>query len=216
MKTFISTLAIASSLFIAANASAVTLYEDGVSTTDGLTLSDLAADGWSELYNDFYRAGNSQAQLLEFQALAGSAYVFVGAINLAGDVIVGATGLASEVLSIGGTSSAAVSHSSSNLYWYNVQGLSFGFTPTQNVSLGSADTTSDALNPLRLSWHSHGVDSVGGWRAGETRWLNGSTDYRKIILVGDPSTQAVPDTGSSLALLGLALVGFIAVRRKVA
>lgn len=199
-------------LSLGSSAVASTMYPDGVFSADDLTLADLLGDGWSVVHDVTYSAGLNHSLL---SSQVGSAYVFVGAVDAAGNVVVGATGLASEVLSQTNSSGTAVSYASSNLYWYNVYGASMGFSGSQNISLSSADITGiwtpdDGLNHTRLSWH----DNSGGWRAGGTGSLNGSTSFRKVVLTAATATVVgVPETASTLVLLGLAFTGLVAARR---
>jgi|GEM_PF-6330731 len=218
MKKLIS---IFSLTVLANSASAVTLYQNGVTSSDGLTLGDLLADGWAQHYNELYSAVNTTTQVAGWQAAAGAQSVFIGAIDLSGNVIVGATGLASEVLSSSASFSKAVAHASSNLYWYNVSNTSFGFTPTEDITLANADldgtgiasgTPDDGLNDLRLSWHTMGVS--GGWRAGGDTGLSRSTNHRKIVLFGT-GTNSVPDGGATFLLTGLGLLSLMTLRKRL-
>jgi len=206
---------------ISTTATASTLYVDGVTSSAGLTLSSLASDGWSQLVNVTYGTGLDNIGLQNLALATGDAYVFVGAADAQGNIITGATGLASEVLSQTGIN-VATFYSSSNLSWYN-NAYSFGYTPTGHINQVSADTdgtnfaggtADDGLNALRLSWHQNG----GGWRAGVLSdgsaniWLNGSTDYYKIVLTGNGGSN-VPDSTSSLMLVGACFAMLAGVRR---
>lgn len=70
-------------------------------------------------------------------------------------------------------------------YWYNtiktdMFGISgsIGFAPTNAISQTIADQY-DMADPLRLSWHL--IDSLGGYRLGDSGDLNVSTAYLKQV-----------------------------------
>jgi len=201
---------------LASPASAVTQYVNGITASDGLSLTDLNADGWNTLVDVTYNNSVDNIGLQALAAATGSLYVFVGALDLQGNVILGATGLISEVLSQTFSPAVAASYSSSNLYWYNVDASSMGFTETQNIYLNAADVlgsgdygggADDGHNDLRLSWH----DNEGGWRVGAITLLNDSSEYRKVVLVGGAAT--VPDATNSLLLTAMGLAAAVGVRR---
>ncbi len=211
------------SLFAAAltlSAQALTLYPNGVLAGANVSLSDLISDGWSVQYNQAYGNGAiSETDISGWAAAAGSGYVFVGGIDGQGNVILGATGKA-EVLNQTYSNSVAASYGSSNLYWYNVDNNSqfdpigsMGFAPISTINLFEADTY-DTSDPYRLSWH---IDySGGGWRLGSYTDLNFSSSFNRIVLVApNGGGNQVPDTGSTMALLGAALVGAETLRRRL-
>ncbi len=216
MKTskFLPALILSAVLVSAGSASAVTLYPSGVTEPSGLTLTSLTSDGWIVLSDVTYATNTSSGDVSLWQSAIGTGSVFVGAYDsLTGNIIVGATGLASEVLSSTGSLVQANAYSSSNLYWYNVADNSFGFTPTENIFLYEADITSDAQDALRLSWHTISAFDVGGWRAGEHLYLNDDQRYHKVVLSSVTPTN-VPDGGSTLAMFGLAAGGLMWVKRR--
>jgi hypothetical protein len=100
--------------------------------------------------------------------------VFVGALDPSSStVVIGAFGQSDAVFHQ--TYSTTTGNLNNGLYWYNVYGKSFGFSPVQNVYLNSADVNTD-YGDLRLSWH---IDQgIGGYRAGT---MNPSSEYRKVI-----------------------------------
>ena len=74
------------------------------------------------------------------------------------------------------TYSKSIAHFNNGLYWYNVYGNSFGFSPVENVNLNSADVENDDQSEYRLSWH---IDQgIGGYRAGD---MYPSGEYYKVI-----------------------------------
>ncbi|MGJ8673148.1 PEP-CTERM sorting domain-containing protein [Rubritalea sp.] len=205
-------LAVAATCCGLSSASAVTLYENGVLASDGLTLTDLQADGWTVIYNEFYDDDTSFTDVADWATATGTGSVFIGALDLSGNVLLGATGTA-EVLTVTNSDTVASSYASSNLHWYNYNPTgtsgSVGFALNSDVTLNSADTAT-ADGEYRLSWHTHG--DVGGYRVGSTTSLNSSTDYVKVVLVS-AAVAAVPEP-SSIALLGLGSVALLFRRKR--
>jgi hypothetical protein len=67
-----------------------------------------------------------------------------------------------------------------NAYWYYTNSLSIGFSPSSSIAQTQCDTNSQA-DGLRLCWH---LDlGVGGWRLGSILYLNGDTNYLKLIFL---------------------------------
>jgi hypothetical protein len=90
-----------------------------------------------------------------------------------GPLQVAAVGARVAVLGWTAGDETRVSHGT---HWYCCEGKSFGFAPTGDVKLSSADS-SHQDDPLRLSWH---LDGRGGWRAGDVCSILGS-DWRKFM-----------------------------------
>jgi hypothetical protein len=217
MKKLLTILSLGLSLAFVGKASALTTYDSGVTFSSNLSYSSLLTDGWTQVLNVPYSNHTTFADTQNWLADYSGYEIFVGAVNADGLVFVGGTGLVDDVLKQTYSYDTANAVASSNLYWYNVSGSSFGFSPDSHISLGSADTSgiwtaASGDTNLRLSWH----DNFGGWRAGAVGLLNDSTDYNKVVLVAKPGAS-VPDASSS-ALLGLfaigALVGFRRFQRR--
>jgi len=70
------------------------------------------------------------------------------------------------------------------VHWYacNASGSkSVGFSPNETISQNNADNA-DMSSPTRLSWHLNGH---GGWRAGDVTGLSQSSEWEKVIFVGN-------------------------------
>ena len=91
-----------------------------------------------------------------------------------------ACGLREDVLQA--TYSTSTAYHYNGAYWYRYAGKSFGFAPSAVVYLNSADTSSDTSGAHRLSWHLD--QGHGGFRAGNTNYLNSdNTWYKRIVIV---------------------------------
>ncbi|KAH3761161.1 hypothetical protein Pelo_7012 [Pelomyxa schiedti] len=75
------------------------------------------------------------------------------------------------------TSPSQASEEHRGVFWYFMDGRSFGFATTRTISLGTADTCDDG-GDKRLSWH---IDGNGGYRSGTTKDLNDSGEWTKIV-----------------------------------
>lgn len=216
MKKFLTTLTLLATLAFAGKALALPTFDSGVTYSSGVSYSSLLTNGWTQVLNVNYGDATTFANTQDWLSTYAGYEIFVGAVDSHGIVYVGATGLVDDVLKETFSYTTASLYASSKLYWYNNSDFSFGFTPTSNIYLNSADVVGtsdfgyadDGKNDLRLSWH----DGSAGWRAGNKLWLNGPSDYNKVVLVGKPSV-GVPDA-SSTALLGLVAFGaLIGIRR---
>lgn len=223
MKLRNASLGLVLGLAVTGATQAATLYPAGFTSSANLSLSDLLSDGWSVLRDEAYSSGVGPIDLAADKVAAGSNHILVGAYDSrTGKFVLGATGLA-EVLTETSSGTEATAYGSSSLYWYNNPAASFGFTPTKDIYLNSADvqgtgffggSADDGNNALRLSWHTDfGGAGSGGWRAGELLFLNGDNQYHKVILV-DSGIQGVPEVGSSLLLVSAGLAGLFGLRRK--
>jgi hypothetical protein len=186
-------LLLASGILFAVPARAViTLYPKAV--TNGLTLTALINQGWTVLYNVTYATVTTTSDVNGWRTAAGADYIFMGGTDAAGNVLLGASGLASEVLAPTASTSIAHPASSSALYWYSVSGSSIGFSPNSSILLIPADY-GGTVPDYRLSWHLTGAD--GGWRLGALEGLNADTTHRKIVLAAPAN---VPTLGVGKAV----------------
>ena len=64
-------------------------------------------------------------------------------------------------------------------YWYYMKNKSLGFSNVDKIELECADTVD---GEMRISWH---LEGSGGYRIGNSKKLNKSAEYEKIILYFD-------------------------------
>ncbi len=106
--------------------------------------------------------------------------VFVGARSTSSSAfLLGAFGVSDWVFA--NTWDMYRAHENNGVYWYNFPGRSFGFSPSADVYLNSADTTSSDPG-RRLSWH---IDNgSGGYRAGS--YYPSSNYYKEVYVAPYP------------------------------
>jgi hypothetical protein len=140
---------------------------------------ELSKIGYTQCYNAPYSAITTKEALSKCTADPNKR-VFVGAAASSSSTsfMVGAGGIAGNVFASTSSTSAAVL--SNGVYWYNVNGKSFGFAPVTQIYLADADTY-DINSAERISWHMNG--QAGGWRAGSANSLTNDPTYRKIVYV---------------------------------
>eukprot|EP00727_Mastigamoeba_balamuthi_P009104 m51a1_g4816 hypothetical protein (447) ;mRNA; r:147144-148690 len=132
--------------------------------------ADAVLRGWTQHYREPYSHVTTRASIDpgrgEWLLVAAARADSPGVLALA------ACGRRVELLAAG---SGARSNGAT---WYCVEGKAFGFSESERLSLGSADTE-NGTGDRRLSWHLDGRN--GGWRAGEATGLNNDTQWLKLV-----------------------------------
>eukprot|EP01084_Bolivina_argentea_P017986 33527_1 len=149
----------------------------------------LIADQWEACYQQPYSDATSTETLVSNCHANDNVYLFVGAIapNTTDLVSIGAYGPGKILTQFtNSTTTAYKIESWSNVYWYNVNLKSFGFSSDPIIHLLDADlvyyengTTENPRQTDRLSWHNNGVN--GGWRAGSTILGNKDNNWQKVV-----------------------------------
>jgi hypothetical protein len=189
--------------------------------------------GWSIAYQGDYNV-DSVALSTVFAGVSTGDYVMYAAKQKnSNEFALLAAGLESDVRTYTAFNQTTLSN---GVAWY-FNGGSMGFAAgNQSISQNEADVMDSGFGPndpnnadgsTRLSWHtSAGGGVIGeygvspthlryGWRAGDTAFLNNSSDWERFVLVAR-ANNAIPEPGSLLVwgVLGLAGMGMTNRRRK--
>lgn len=144
--------------------------------SDGVSVKDLVASGWTLAHQKLY---NYNTKVEELDALQGKKFL-VAARKTGADILTVAAMGNKEVI-LKRTTSRSEAYEHNGAYWYcgiTEGGNSFGFAPNGTVNLKNPDMH-DQASPYRLSWIMTG--GCGGWRAGSTTGIHGSTEWEMLI-----------------------------------
>ncbi len=201
----------------------------------GVMMAGPVPPGWSECFSQPYGTFGPDVATAT-AGCTGDLMMLAGGVNGSGILTVLAWAPKVDVLTVTGTDAV---HNANGTDWYS-NGLSMGFAPAGfGISQDSCDTNSAPgfgsvgdSGDDRLCWHRDGDLLNGGWRAGNTTFLNDEpSGYTRYIFHADSSLppsyapvgpQHFVDFGSSvpepvtgvLCGLGLALGAVVSRRRR--
>ncbi len=145
------------------------------------------AQGWTECYSDVY--SNSGTLLSTIFSQCNKKYLMlacrpVGSANFT----VASYANRNDVLTDTGAAENGVTHIANGAGWYYNANWSWGFAKAwDTVNKDECDYQSTPNPEMKLCWHTLGVgDSIsGGYRCGETKELNNSSTWQRVILHHD-------------------------------
>lgn len=176
-----------------------------------IALSTVLNGGWTQCYSATMAApiGINASQVLS--ECTGDNLMMAGRETGSDSFLVLAAGdLVSTIFDTGNTNNTHVVNGSK--WWFSGNEWSWGFTGLNNsVQNNSCNLAS---GPTSMCLHTY--DQYGGYRINDIGGLNDSIQYEKVFFVSSAVDPVNVPEPTSIALLGLGLFGFAAVRRKSA
>ncbi len=161
-------------------------YSKGIH--EDLLIKDLLNAGFITVYNYSYGHKTTHTELLKIKYDIGknsSIPICVGAKEKnKEELALAACGVLDEVLTL--TRLQYKARYSRGVYWYFLEGKSFGFAPSENITMKYGTDVEEDNEELRLSWKIDGKN--GGWRVGEEDGIY-TNAWNKMIFVRKPDGE---------------------------
>jgi hypothetical protein len=146
-------------------------------------------DGWQLCFSDLYNGTESLQTVLN--QCSGDPLLLAGGPTGSQNLTVLAAAPRADVIFDTGDSNTP--HDANGSGWYFSRDFSWGFAKQGDpINRAECDDLEDPNSDLRLCWHTLGGSDTlsGGYRAGATLELNGSTDYTRYIFQPAPDLNA--------------------------
>lgn len=178
-----------------------------VGAQTNVAVSNVVNGGWTQCYVSTMATPIGNSAELVLNACTGDLLMMAGRVTGSSTLLVLAAALRSDTIINTGTTSKT--HLANGAEWYYSPNWSWGFTAAgDTVTNGSCDYSSGSA-ALCL----HTASYYGGYRINNLMGLNDSSGYEKIFYTA--SSTPVPEP-TSIALLGLGMLGLFAARKNKA
>ncbi len=172
-----------------------------------VSVATVTGGGWSVCYSATYATPLGSDISATLANCTGDLLMLAGMTtgNETYDVLAWAS--RTDVLFNTGAADNGITHTANGSEWYYAPNWSWGFAGLGDTVAKFECDTNGATERDRLCWHTF---NVGGWRSGDHTFLNGSTDFTKVILQANSRPVPEPSTlmliaASLLSLFGLGL-----------
>jgi hypothetical protein len=145
-------------------------------------------DGWAPCFTDLYADGTHSLSDILSQCDGDPLMLAAGPTGSQTLTVLAAAPRADVIFDTGESNDP---HNANGSGWYFNSSWSWGFAKQGDpISRDECDILLDPNSDLRLCWHTGSGLLIGGYRAGATINLNGSTDYARYIYEPVPVSNA--------------------------
>lgn len=177
-----------------------------VGAQTNVAVSTVLDGGWTQCYVSTMATQIGNSAQLVLNACTGDLLMMAGRVTGSSTLLVLAAALRADT--IVDTGRTSITHVANGTNWYYSPNWSWGFTALGDTVSNNECDVSDS--PVAMCLH---TVAAGGYRINNITGLNGSTAYEKIFFTA--SSTPVPEP-TSIALLGLGMLGLFAARKNKA